>query len=276
MSIVPVRTSSSNASEMASQLLFGEMAEVLETKGRQWMRIRCAHDNFVGWVAANQLLAITPSEFESFSQHYAYSLEPYHPIMGPDHYIPIVMGAQMPGFDGMRFRLEEDYYTFSGQAIFPTDIKANPEFILKIARRYLSAPFLWGGRSPMGIDAPGLVQMVFKLAGISLPREAAQQVYLGETVDFVEQAQPGDIAFFENRAGRIGHCGIILPNREVIHAFGRVRIDLLDHFGIFNRPSKRYTHSLRVVKRVLSRQESGGQNSANTAKVLTSRQVELF
>jgi hypothetical protein len=264
-----------NASEMASQLLFGEMAEVLEAKGRQWCRVRCIHDNFVGWAATNQLLPITPSELDSYRQHHAYSLEPYHAIMGPDHYLPVVMGAQLPGFDGMRFRLEDTYYTFSGQAIFPEDVKLGPEFILKIARRYLSAPFLWGGRSPMGIDAPGLVQMVFKIAGLALPREASQQIYLGETVDFVEQAQPGDIAFFENRASRIGHCGIILPNQEIIHAYGSVRIDLLDHFGIFNRSTRRYTHSLRLIKRFLPSQKAASE-ATSSAKVLAGKQVELF
>ena len=84
-----------------------------------------------------------------------------------------------------------------------------------------------------------------------MPREAEQQVFLGEAVDFVEQSRPGDIAFFENKAGRITHCGIILPNHEVLHAYGSVRIDSIDHFGIYNRKQARYTHRLRVVKRML-------------------------
>ncbi|HQU60102.1 MAG TPA: C40 family peptidase [Saprospiraceae bacterium] len=275
ISIVPVRTGSSHSSEMASQLLFGELVEVLETKGRQWMKVRCAHDNFVGWVAGNQLKAITPSEFERFQQHFAYSLELYHPLMGENHCIPVVMGAQFPAFDGMRFRLEEDYFTFSGQAVFPENIEATPEFILKIARRYLNAPFLWGGRSPMGIDSSGLVQMAFKLAGIALPREASQQIYIGESVGFIEQALPGDIAFFENKAGRIAHCGIILPNNEVLHAYGRVRVDVLDHYGIFNKKQSRYTHSLRVVKRILA-----GKTEPKAAPVVVpekvANQVQLF
>lgn len=275
ISIAPVRTGSSNSSEMVSQLLFGELAEVLEAKGRQWVKVRCAYDNFVGWVAGNQLKAITPSEFERFQHHYAHSLELYHPLMAEDHYIPVVMGAQFPGFDGMRFRLDDTYYTFSGQAVFPESIEARPEFVLKIARRYLNAPFLWGGRSPVGIDASGLVQMAFKLAGYALPREASQQIYMGEPVGFIEQAQPGDVAFFENKAGRISHCGIILSNNEILHAYGSVRIDSLDHYGIFSKAQGRYTHSLRLVKRLIT-EKAPARNETPQVRETVKNQVGLF
>lgn len=260
---------------MISQLLFGELAEVLETKGRQWTKVRCAWDNFVGWVASNQLKPVTPSEFGRFQREFAYSLELFHTILAQDFCVPIVMGAQLPGFDGMRFKLEEHYFTFSGQAVFPENIEQTPEFVLKIARKYLHAPFLWGGRSPMGVDAPGLIQMVFKLAGIPMPREAEQQVYLGEAVDFVEQSRPGDIAFFENRAGRITHCGIILPNNEVLHAYGSVRIDAIDHFGIYNKKQARYTHRLRVVKRML-KGKAEEKGAVEKAVEKAQGQYELF
>ena len=260
---------------MISQLLFGELAEVLETKGRQWAKVRCAWDNFVGWVATNQLKPVTPTEFERFQQEYAYSLELFHTILAEDFCVPIVMGAQLPGFDGMRFKLAEHYFTFSGQAVFPENMERSPDFILKIARKYLHAPFLWGGRSPMGIDAPGLIQAVFKLAGVQMPREAEQQVFYGEAVDFVEQSQPGDIAFFENKAGRISHCGIILPNNEVLHSYGSVRIDAIDHYGIYNKKEARYTHRLRVVKRMLKGRVAQ-KETAEKAVEKAQGQFELF
>ncbi|MEN0007099.1 MAG: NlpC/P60 family protein, partial [Bacteroidota bacterium] len=204
-SVVPIRSNSSHKSEQVSQLLFGELVEVLETKGRQWVKVRCQWDNFIGWIATNQLKAITPSEFELFEKQYAYCLEVMHPIMAENHYLPITLGAQLPNFDGIRFQLEETQYTFSGLAVFPTNVEQSTDFLLKIARRFLHAPYLWGGRSAFGIDADGLVQVVFKLMGVSLPREAAQQVYIGEEVDFVEQSRAGDLAFFENRSGKITH-----------------------------------------------------------------------
>ncbi|MCR9054638.1 MAG: NlpC/P60 family protein [Phaeodactylibacter xiamenensis] len=275
LSNVPIRSNSSDKSEIVSQLLFGELAEVLETKGRQWAKIRCIWDNYVGWVAANQLKAITPSELSVFREHFAYSLELFQPLMADNEVIPVVMGARLPNFDGMRFALDNTVYTFSGQAVFPEHIKPSAEFILKIARRYLHAPFLHGGRSPMGIDAAGFTQMVFKIANIALPREAAQQVYIGTAVDFVEQSMPGDVAFFENRTGRITHCGIILPDAEVIHAFGSVRIDKIDHYGIYDRSEKRYTHRLRVVRRMLKTEATPKQVKRRVSGHIPN-QVELF
>lgn len=275
LSNVPIRSNSSDKSEIVSQLLFGELAEVLETKGRQWAKIRCIWDNYVGWVAANQIKAITPSELELFKSQFAYSLELFQPLMADNEVIPVVLGARLPNFDGMRFTLDNVVYTFSGQAVFPEHIKPSADFILKIARRYLHAPFLHGGRSPMGIDAAGFVQMVFKIANVALPREAAQQVYVGTAVDFVEQSLPGDVAFFENRTGRITHCGIILPDAEIIHAYGSVRIDKIDHYGIFDRSAKRYTHRLRVVKRMLVG-EAVPKKSKQRLSTYVSNQVELF
>ncbi|HMO38197.1 MAG TPA: NlpC/P60 family protein [Saprospiraceae bacterium] len=275
LSVVPVRTSASDSSEMASQLLFGELVEMLETKGRQWVKVRCQWDNLVGWVAATQLRAVTPGEFATYNEHFAYNLELMQGIMSNDFFMPITLGAQLPNFDGIRFELEGLPYTFSGQAVFPGDIAPAAEFILKIARRYLHAPFLAGGRSPFGIDDSGLVQMLFKFIGHKLPRSAAQQVFLGDAIDFIEEAQPGDLAFFEDRKGNINHVGLIAPNLQVLHAFGKVRIDTIDHFGIYNQEESRYTHKLRVVKRILPMAQRVASTSEQPAEFVKN-QIELF
>lgn len=275
LSVVPIRSNSTNKSEMVSQLLFGELVEILESKGRQWSKIRCQWDNFVGWVSSSQLKAITPSEFEDFQTNYAYSLELMQPVMGNKQYIPITLAARLPNFDGIRFMLGDEAFTFSGQAVFPKDIAPGAEFILKIARKYINAPFLWGGRSPFGLDSAGFTQVVYKMAGIKLPREAGEQVYVGEAVDFAEQARPGDLAFFENRNNRIHHVGIILPEQQIIHAYGNVRIDKLDHYGIYNEEETRYTHKLRVIKRVLPPGQQG-QLPQEEKQTSNPNQVELF
>ncbi len=251
LSTIAVRSHPSQRSEMISQLLFGEMAEIMEEKGHTWAKVRCVWDDTVGWVASNQLLQITYSEYESYREQYALSLELLQAVTSNDHFLPVVLGAQLPGFDGIRFQLGEKDYAFSGQVIFPGSATANRDLLIKLARRFLHTPFLWGGRSPLGIDGAGLVQMAYKLCGIRLPRTAEQQVLEGVNVDFTEQAQPGDIAFFENNFGRVIHAGIVMPDSQILHAFGKVRIDLFDHYGIFDRERRKYSHRLRVIKSIL-------------------------
>lgn len=251
LSVVPMRSSPAQRSEMVSQLLFGETVEVLEEKGKQWCKVRASCDNFIGWVESNQLKAITPSEFERFNTHFAYSLELVQPVMGADHFIPITMGARLPEFDGMRFRLGEVFYTFSGQAISPNDFQPSADFIIKLAKRYLNTPFLWGGRSPFGLDSPALVQLVYQMAGFKVPREASAQIDIGETIDFIENTQAGDLAFFENNQGRISHVGLLMPENKIIHCYGGVRIDKIDHYGIYDELRQVYSKRLRLIKRIL-------------------------
>ncbi|MBK7084827.1 MAG: C40 family peptidase [Flavobacteriales bacterium] len=115
---------------------------------------------------------------------------------------------------------------------------------------FLGAPYLWGGRTPTGVDCSGLTQMLFMLMGIYLPRDAYQQAEEGDPVELVDLAEPGDLAFFDNAEGRITHVGIVLPERRILHASGRVRIDALDQEGIFDAEQGKYSHKLRLVKRV--------------------------
>ncbi|MEZ5043501.1 MAG: NlpC/P60 family protein [Saprospiraceae bacterium] len=276
LSTVSIRSSSSHRSEMISQLLFGELVEVLEQKGRQWVKVRCAHDNFIGWVAANQLEWITPKEFKAYQDNFAFVLDIFQALSTEEAFIPLTLGARLPNFDGLRFAIGGKYYNYSGQAVFPYDIIQGPEIIQKIARRFLHAPFLWGGRSPMGVDGPGFVQVVFGIAGYPLPREAFEQVERGVNVDFAIQAQAADVAFFENQKGRIGHTGIMLPEGKIIHAYGKVRIDKLDHYGIFNEDQGRYTHRLRIIKRLWQVKNKTAQPETIKTSERVSQQIPLF
>ena len=250
LSVVPVRSSASDKSKMISQLLFGEIVELLESKS-SWTKVRCMWDNYIGWVDLKQLKIITQDDVDTYKNNYSHSLELVQGAMTEGHYVPITIGATLPRFDGLKFNLNGSSFTFSGQAISPQEIEPSVELLLKIARRYLYAPYLWGGRSPLGIDCSGFTQMVFKIIGTPLPRDAAQQVEEGELIDFVEQALPGDLAFFKNKKGKVVHTGIIMPEGQIIHASGQVRIDKLDHFGIFNVDQNKYSHKLRVIKRIL-------------------------
>ncbi|MPN27215.1 hypothetical protein SDC9_174643 [bioreactor metagenome] len=134
--------------------------------------------------------------------------------------------------------------------IFPVEI--NGANILKIATMYLNAPYLWGGKSLLGIDCSGLVQVVFSICGIQLPRDASQQVEKGDLVNFLGEAQQGDLAFFDNEAGNITHVGILLDATRIIHASGWVKIEKIDNHGIISSQTGEYTHKLKVIKRLIN------------------------
>ncbi len=258
VSIAPMRAHPSDKSEMVSQLLFGETVEVTDHKDT-WRHVTCAWDGYSGWVDAKQLKRLTPSEYDDYREHQSINLSLVEGLMAADHFVPLTLGAVLPRFDGLRCQLGDQSYQFSGPVVTPGQLPPNGEWIIKVARRYLQAPYLWGGRSPFGIDCSGLTQMVYKFAGIRLLRDASQQVTQGRPVDFAEQCQAGDLAFFDNGKGDISHVGIVLSGCYLLHASGQVRIDKLDHFGIFNREAGRYTHQLRIVKRLLPDEPAGAQ-----------------
>lgn len=84
-----------------------------------------------------------------------------------------------------------------------------------------------------------------------LYRDASQQAREGEPLSFIEESEVGDLAFFDNDEGNITHVGIIMDNNYIIHASGKVRIDRLDHLGIYNPETNKHTHKLRVIKKII-------------------------
>ena len=251
VSVAPIRKRADDTSEIVSQLLFGETVTILTKKNKSWVKVECEWDSYVGWMDPKQLQGLTESDFESLKKDNAYALELSQPITYGEISFPILAASTLSNFDGMTFTILRERHFYNGQVIVPSQVSITPELLIKVARKYLNAPYLWGGRSPFGIDCSGFTQCVFKIFGIRLPRDAYQQAELGEMVDFVSSSNVGDLAFFENKEGRIHHVGIILEDNRIIHASGMVRIDMLDHFGIFHKGKRSYTHTLRFIKRIL-------------------------
>lgn len=260
--VIPVRSEPSHRSEMVTQVLFGELFRILLAE-KEWVRVQLSYDDFEGWIAMKQVQVMSEKEFlHLVNSETAVSLDLVQLISNQTKksIVPIILGSSLPGFMKGEFHVLSDLYFYDGAVaeVSPFDTASNPQERLKVkqslvsdAMMYLNAPYLWGGRTPFGIDCSGLVQMVYKIKKIKLLRDAAQQATHGETVSFISEAEPGDLAFFDDEEGKIIHTGIIADNNRIIHASGKVRIDQVDHEGIFNPDEQHYTHKLRLIKRII-------------------------
>jgi hypothetical protein len=247
LSIIPLRAEASDRSEIVSQVLFGEHFAVLE-KDRQWSKIKLHYDGYEGWVDCKQYQEITKENFELLSkQEIALNADLVEYISVSDNsLIPIALGASLSFLDFPEINTKK--YQFEGLKASGIQAKSN---LVATAYLYLNAPYLWGGKTPFGIDCSGFTQMVYKLNGYQLLRDASQQATQGEVLSFIEESEAGDLAFFDNEEGKIIHVGIMLENNYIIHASGKVRVDRLDHLGIYNAETNRHTHRLRVIKKII-------------------------
>ena len=242
--LIPLRAAPSHRAEMVSQLLFGERFGIVESSGT-WLRIETLFDTYSGWIDSAQ---------------YGY-------VRWPEELPVVIAGREMECIreDGSRmkiipgselFEVKDDFsgfraggenYVLPGMDPVKFATAASP---VETAMQFMNTPYLWGGRTPMGIDCSGLVQIAFKVHGIALPRDASQQAQKGVTVDFISDAKPGDVLFFSADTDNIFHTGILLSKETIIHAAGRVRRDRVDHQGIWRDEAGRYTHRLRLIKRI--------------------------
>ncbi len=252
-SIVPCRKEPSHRSEMVTQLLFGDHFTIL-AETEEWLHIKIAYDGYECWISNKQFLPIKPATFKELEKTVqAVSTEPVQLVhhKSTDTFFSVVIGSTIPFLKNKKFSLENQEHEFSGETSIPEGKEINRSKIVSATHTFLNAPYLWGGRGIFGIDCSGFTQIVYKLNGFKLLRDASEQATLGLPLSFVEEAQPGDLAFFDNEEGKIIHVGIVLDNNQIIHASGKVRIDKFDHYGIFNVDTKKYSHHLRVIKKLI-------------------------
>ena len=251
LSIVPVRKEPAHNSEMVTQLLFGDHYKVLSvTPDRNWLHIMNYFDNYEGWIDVKQHKEISEEYFHDLiNNELKISTDITTSILYRKKTLQIVMGSVLPFANNELFDIEE-HFAFNGES---KDLgqKRDFEFIRTIALKYLNTPYLWGGKTPFGIDCSGFVQMVFMISGYKLKRDTFEQVRQGLTVEELKNARPGDLAFFSDKEGKVRHVGIIFEENKIIHASGRVRIDILNQNGIFNDKNKIQTHKLNCIKRIL-------------------------
>lgn len=249
VAVAPLRKEASNRSEMVSQVLFGEkiiIKEIGENNG--WIRVMCEWDEYEGWLKEGQIQIIDKKFYKKEIQAITSNIHDCFTFQDNQCLLPL--GASLFGIKGKNF----DWFpglSFKGKKCKLAQQIFNRENIIQQAKLYLGVAYLWGGRTQMGIDCSGLVQMVFRAFNQALPRDAAQQIEKGTTVDFLINAQAGDLAFFDNEEGKIIHVGILLNNHEILHATessGCVVIDNIDNGGIISKLHKKRTHQLRMIK----------------------------
>ncbi|WP_312818629.1 C40 family peptidase [Kaistella carnis] len=229
VSVAALRADHSHQSEMTSQLLYGETVSILKNDGK-FMKVKMDIDGYEGWVDAQQIAEVT----EEILSKRAFEIitTPFKTYKTRQGKILLSLGSEV----GVEHRNENNALQL--------------EDISETAEQFLNVPYLWSGRSFFGVDCSGFVQLLYKVHGINLPRDAYQQAELGEVLSFIEESKPGDLAFFENEEGAITHVGMMLNDHEIIHAYGKVRIDSLDSTGIYNRELKKHTHKLRFLRSI--------------------------
>jgi hypothetical protein len=251
LSVAPVRTEPNHRAEQSTQLLFGEKAEILEVNNRDWARVRSAWDGYEGWCPVSQLTKISKKDYLKKAKHLAATH--VNKLVLPEGEILLPLGSELASYKSGKIPADKPG-RFKGKKLNIKSASLDCESLKAAALKYMYAPYQWGGRAIGGIDCSGLMQMAFKLCNHPIPRDASQQAKQGWLVDFLQHAQCGDMAFFDDKEGRIVHVGLLLDNQNIIHATdtsGRVVIDRIDQAGIISVQLKKRTHNLRMVRRLI-------------------------
>ncbi len=251
LALVAVRKTPNEDAKQVTQLLFGDHYEVFKKENTSdWVYIKIHFDGTEGWIETEQHHSISKEYFDQINHaNFKITTDLTCNILFKKSPITILLGSIVPISNSELFKMEEQF-AFNGEAK-SLGQKRDVEFIQAMAMKYLNAPHLPGGKSPFGIDAAGLVQMVFKIAGYTLPHAISHQLTEGKTVKSLSDSMPGDLAFFSRKEGGISHVGIILNDEKIIHSFGRVRVDHLLEEGIVRTETKIYTHYLKEIRRIV-------------------------
>lgn len=248
--LIPVRSEASERSELVTQILFGEPFVVLQAMDN-WTQIRLLTDGYEGWLDSKTVNTFCQESEDFRLWPKIKSLMAQGVDSTTNTSILLPFGSLLPNFDpiGITTTIGNKTYQLNEDDILLSH-EIDLSSIVDYALNYVPAPYLWGGKSLMGIDCSGFSQLLYRMCNYWLPRDASQQVDHGDTVEFVQEAKAGDLAYFDNKEGKIIHVGLISAPGEIIHASGKVRIDKLDSQGIFNNELNKYTHQLRLIKRL--------------------------
>jgi hypothetical protein len=254
--VAPLRQEASHREEQVSQVLLGEKMHLLAPPKNGWLYVACEWDGYCGWILESQVAGIDKKNYTKSSKCIVSNTNSRILDTELNAGILLPLGANLPFFKKSKFHhdLLGANAIFKGKKLLVKNIISTQEVAKFWAMQYIGAPYIWGGRTHMGIDCSGFVQMVYKMQNVRLKRDACQQAEQGEDIDFLQNAQCGDVAFFDNEEGKIIHVGMLLSNDTIIHATsngGGVVIDKIDTLGIISSRLRRRTHQLRLIKRFI-------------------------
>lgn len=237
-SAIACREYASHKSQQTTQLLFGETYTLLNTEG-DFIQVQMDHDGYVAWIPMNQHKELNEELEYVINENLLQIVK----IDTQTMYVPI--GSYIP----------KESWTLHGKKYSVSNYTSNQLTSVEVKLNYYSrllshSPYLWGGRNPLGIDCSGFSQLIYRLLGHQIKRDSSEQAELGTTIHIIHETKPGDLAFFDNAEGKITHVGVLLDSHHIAHASGCVRVDKIDHEGIYNQELKRYTHRLRLIKRL--------------------------
>jgi hypothetical protein len=242
----PVRRKAKHQNEMVNQLLFGEKLDILKTKGNLWLKVRSIHDGYEGWLTRTLVEPVEESYAKATNEFVTTDMLGSISINEKTMNIPL--GSSLPGFSNGIGKSGNITYQFTGNYLKRNEQQPTADRLKLFVMRWLNAPYMWGGRTILGVDCSGFVQVNYKMMGIDLSRDAWQQAQQGKPVKKLKEVQPGDLAFFDDK-DEIVHVGILLNNEQIIHASGKVRIDIIDKKGIINGDTGKRTHRLEAIRR---------------------------
>jgi cell wall-associated NlpC family hydrolase len=241
-SVADVRRSPSHPSELVSQAVMGDRVLPLKADG-EWFLV-LMEDGYIGWIRSWHLLETTPAVRDAFQARalHRIAVNTSEALSGPgadtlpvsDLVIGTPVVAPAPATRGwVAVELPDGRAGFVREGHLesrPAGRSVSPEGLVATGLRFLGIPYLWGGSTPKGFDCSGLVQRIFRLHGLVLPRDSDQQAHFGreKRAPELDELVPGDLLFFGRASQRITHVAMVLPNREFLHAYGQVRVNSLD------------------------------------------------